>query len=311
MPKYGDAWVDEMVDAVPFATIARREAARSQLKAMVRLLNVSVESAPPPTPPVTQQSIFAKPGWMAVRFDKLPTTLELARAGVFWVAAILSHGVDGNGLHSLDTDDKENQAWLAAGKAQPYRDKGIKVGGWGWQQGWRAAAEAEVAAEYVKVWTLDLWIANGEESWKDTNQPEVFTANFAAQLALAGKSGLPVAWSVLGAASGTNVFPFDYKAFTSRGWHVLPQAYPSQAPEYDLPSVIDHAVRAGIPLNMLHPTVARYDPPADAAVGAFKPTVEAWCERLKEAKARGVTGFSVWASDFSVDDVRRLVEAAR
>jgi hypothetical protein len=305
MPKYGDVWVDELVDAVAFATIARREAARSQLKAMVRLLNVSVGPAPPP---VTPTSIFAKPGWMAVRYDKLPSPADLARAGVFWVAAILSHGYDGNGAHSLDTDDRENQAWVASPKPKPYRDLGIKVGGWAWCQGFKPETEAATAATWISGWGLDLWIANGEEAWKGNDQPERYADELGEQLGLR-KLSTPVAWSVLGAASGTNVYPFDYQAFLSRGWQILPQAYPSQAPEYDLPSVIAHAKRAGIPLNMLHPTIARYDPPADAALGAFKPTVEAWCERLKEAKAAGVNGFSVWSGDFSLEDVRKLVQA--
>lgn len=298
MTLYGDLWVDELVNSATFTTPGRKAAARSQLKAMVALLNE--HAAQPDPPPVPAPSIFAQPGWMAVRYDKLPSPAELAAARVKWVTAILSHGVDGNGGHSLDTDDRENQGWLATGSARAYRDAGVKVGGWAWQQGFNAGTEAQIAKTYIESWALDLWIANGEEVWKGNDQPGKFAAAFASVT----PAGLPVAWSVLGAAHGQNVYPFDYQAFTSRGWHILPQAYPQQSADYKLSLCIDHAVRAGIPLNLVHPTIANYGLQSPQA---YWPTMEGWAIELREAKARGVTGFSVWSHDFTVEQVRDLV----
>jgi hypothetical protein len=312
MPKYGKAWVDELVDATAFATIARREAARSQLKLMVDVLEREAQGQTPgTTPPVTQPHIFAKPGWMGVRYDALSPPAELARAGVFWVAAVLSHGANADGSHNNDVDDQTNQAWLAAGKAQPYRDVGIKVGGWGWHEV-QPELEAVIARTHINTYALHFWIANGEAVWKPDDArfvkdgPERFAAHFAAQLGLAGKSGLPVAWSVLGAAVPPNVYGYDYRAFTSRGWHILPQAYPQQSPEYKLSTCIDHAVKRDVPLELVHPTIANY---GVQKPGAFQPTIATWEEELRAARARGVVGFSVWAHDFTLEDVRKLVQA--
>jgi hypothetical protein len=136
------------------------------------------------------------------------------------------------------------------------------------------------------------------------NAPERFAAALENELATRGRAGLPVGWSVLGAPPAPFVYGYDYTAFTKRGWHILPQAYPQQASEYALANVIDHAVkRARIPARFVHPTIANYGPQQAAA---FKPTIAEWGEALREGQRQGITGYSLWAHDWVAGDVGTL-----
>lgn len=260
------------------------------------------EPAPVPT-------IFSEFGWLAVQYKELLDPATLADAGVRWVAAVVSHGANVDGSHNNDVDDQENQAWLAAGNAKPYRDAGIKVGAWGWHEV-MPEIEAVIAATHVANHQLDFWIANAEAVWKPdatnfiTNAPERYAVALEQELASRGIEGLPVAWSVLGAPPAPFTYGYDYKAFTRRGWHILPQAYPQQSPEYELGNVVEHSlVRAGIPPEFVHPTIANYDP---QKVEAFKPTISDWSAAIERGRARGVVGYSLWAHNWQPDDVRTL-----
>lgn len=270
-------------------------------------------TAPTPTP--VQQSVFALDGWMAVRFDKLPTPAELSAVGIKWVAAIVNHGANPDGSHALDPDDHANHAWFAQGKDDPYRAAGIKVGAWGWNQGFFPAIEAWMAAETIKVYGLDLFITNGENDWKGNDLPDQWARAMQAELAArALPATFPVAWSTLGAAAGEFIFPFHYSAFTSRGWHILPQAYPQESGEYTLlrkgdnQGVIEHSQDAGIPRNMVHPTIANYPARTDKP-GAFKPTIDQWIADIRSAQQLGVVGISLWAHDWSPAEYTKLLAA--
>jgi hypothetical protein len=300
MAKRGDKWVDDLVNSITWPETngtTRKEAARRQLKEMVALLNK--EDAEDDKPSLVTQSLFDKPGWFAVRFDRLPSPGELVDANISWIAAILSHGYDGNGGHSLDTDDKENQAFLARGAHLPYKNAGIKVGGWGWCQGFHAMIEADVADTYQRAWNLDFWIANGEEAWKNNTQPEIFSDTINGH-----NPTLPVGWSTLGAASGKNVFPFMYASFTNRGYHILGQSYPQETADYELSKCLDHAERAGIPKRYFHYTIANYS--AQNRMTAYKPTMQEWEEQLMRASVRHYDGVSFWDHQWQIEDVRKL-----
>jgi hypothetical protein len=254
-------------------------------------------------------SIFAAYGWLAVRYEALMDPATLAAAGVKWVAAVVSHGVNADGSHNNDADDRTNQAWLAAGNAKAYREAGIKVGAWGWQEV-GPETEATIAATHVESFDLDFWVANGEAVWKPddgrfvANGPERFAAALERELAARGKGGLQVGWSVLGAPPAPFAYGYDYQAFTKRGWHILPQAYPQQASEYALANVIDHALaRASIPARFVHPTIANYGP---QQAGAFRPTIAEWADAIREGQRLGVAGYSLWAHDWQAPDVTTL-----
>jgi hypothetical protein len=263
-------------------------------------------SEPPPAPAPT---IFSGFGWLAVRYDALFDPAALAQAGVKWVAAVLTHGANADGSHNNDADDQTNQAWLAAGKAQPYRDAGIEVGGWGWHEV-MPEIEAVIAATHAASFNLDFWIANAEAVWKPDDSrfvndaPERYARALEVELASRGLEGLAIAWSVLGAPPAPFRYGYDYKAFTRRGWHILPQAYPQQSPEYELDNVVEHSLaRAGIRPEFVHPTIANYGPQKP---DAFKPSIAEWTQALARGRARGVVGYSLWAHDWPPDDARTL-----
>jgi hypothetical protein len=162
----------------------------------------------------------------------------------------------------------------------------------------------------VASFRLDFWIANAEAVWKPDdprfvqNAPERYAAALELELAGRGVTGLPIAWSVLGAPPAPFTYGYDYRAFTRRGWHILPQAYPQQSPEYELGNVVEHSlVRAGIPADLVHPTIANYGPQKQ---GAFKPTVADWVQAIGTARGRGVAGYSLWSHDWTPDDAVTL-----
>lgn len=259
--------------------------------------------------PVTQPTIFSSFGWFGVRYDALLDPGTLARARVKWIVAVLSHGVNRNGSHNNDVDDQENQAWLAAGKAKPYRDAGIQVGGWGWHEV-VPETEAMIAATHVATFGLDLWIANAEAVWKPDdpgfvpNAPERYAVALEAELASRSLTGLPIGWSVLGAPPAPFAYGYDYAAFTRRGWHILPQAYPQQSPEYVLDNVVEHALgRVGIRPEFVHPTIANYGPQKPEA---FRPSIADWSQAIERGRRRGVVGYSLWAHDWGQSDVDTL-----
>ena len=112
---------------------------------------------------------------------------------------------------------------------------------------------------------------------------------------------------MLGAPPAPFVYGYDYAAFTKRGWHILPQAYPQQSSEYDLANVIDHAVaRAKIPARFVHPTIANYGP---QKADAFKPSIAQWVDALRLGRKQGVAGYSLWAHDWQAADVATLGSA--
>jgi hypothetical protein len=267
------------------------------------------EQPEPSRGPAPAPSIFREYGWFAVRYDALFDPATLAAAGVKWVAAVVTHGANADGSHNNDADDQTNQAWLAAGKAQAYRDAGIKVGAWGWHEV-MPEIEAVIAATHVASFHLDFWIANAEAVWKPDdgrfvpNAAERYAQAFEKELAARGITGLPVGWSVLGAPPAPFTFGYDYGAFTRRGWHILPQAYPQQSPEYVLDNVVDHALRRiGTRPEFVHPTIANYGP---QKADAIKPTIAEWSQALGNARKEGVVGHSLWAHDWTTEDARTL-----
>ena len=272
-----------------------------------RVLAIDHDAEQPEDPPAIQPSIFAQPGWFGVRFERLPNAAELVEAGIKWIVAPLSHGANGDRSHATDADDASNQAWLGNGQALPYRARGIKVGGWMWHQGFHADVEAAIADINISNYTLDLFISNGEEAWKGNTQPELFAAALSPRLP---HSGFPVAWSVLGAASGRNVFPFDYRAFTRRGWHILPQAYPQDSGDYEPDLCLDHAERAVIPKPFVHLTISNGQP-VPGRPGTFRPPLSYWETAMRLMRDRGYGGVSFWAHDFLIHEVTRIVTAAR
>jgi hypothetical protein len=276
--------------------------ARSESPASSKAPAPSRASTPPP-------SIFREFGWFAVRYDALFDPATLVRAGVKWVAAVVSHGANADGSHNNDADDQANQAWLAAGNAKPYRDAGIKVGAWAWHEV-MPETEAWIAATHAANFQLDFWIANAEAVWKPDdsrfveNAPERYAAALERELASRGLAELPVAWSVLGAPPAPFTYGYDYQAFTRRGWHILPQAYPQQSPEYVLDNVVEHALNlVKIRPEFVHPTIANYGPQKP---DAFKPTIDEWSQALERGRKRGVIGCSLWAHDWQLDDARAL-----
>lgn len=315
MGTLGTRWIDEHAGTAPLgADLDKRTAAAlraltrggytDELKAAVAAYNRDQQPAPAPV----VHPLWSGFGWVLEKFSDLWDPATLKASGITWAAACLHHGFNADGSQNLSSTDAASQAWLAAGNAQAYRAAGIKVGGWAWHER-VPESEADVADICIKNWGLDFWIANAEQTWKQEPGGVVNAAErYARRLHPLVPAGYPVAWSPLGAAAGDNVFPYDYKAFTERGWHVLPQAYPQQSPEYALSLCLDHSERAGIAKRLVHCTIANYAP---QKAGAFKPSITEWATELGRARARGYLGASLWDQPWTPDEVRTLAAAAR
>lgn len=324
MGTIGTKWIDDLraLTGLPAPDELEKRTAASvralaqggyddELKALVAMYNAD-QQAPVPT----GHPLWRSGGWFGVRFDAIDLVL-CQRMGLRWIAGVTSHGVNQDGSHAYSAhEDIPNQTWLAGGGVARAHSRGLAVIGWQWNQGKgepHTQTEAWIADQHVRAFGLDGYIANGEEDWKGNEFPGVWAARFKA-LTL-DLPNLAVAWSTLGAATGTNVYPFDYGAFLSRGWDIMPQAYPQQSPEYWLKpqgvngqpgyqqGTVEHSIRAGIPIARFHPTIADYLPQVP---GAFRPTMDQWVDALEWSRIRGVRGFSLWAHDWSADEVARL-----
>lgn len=140
-----------------------------------------------------------------------------------------------------------------------FRAHGIAVGGWGYEDG-KPTIEAVLADLAVRRYGLDFFIADAESQYEQTKKlhgwkrSEVFVATFRSL-----EPTLPAALTTYGAATTPFVLPIDYASWRNAGFDLLPQAYYNQFPTAYRPDMtVAHSLRAGWPLDRVHPVLGVY-----------------------------------------------------
>jgi hypothetical protein len=140
-----------------------------------------------------------------------------------------------------------------------FRAHGIAVGGWGYEDG-RPLIEAVLADLAVRRYGLEFFIADAESQYEQTaklhgwKRSEVFVDTFRSL-----EPTLSAALTTYGAAIAPWVLPIDYASWRNAGFDLLPQAYYNQFPKQSRPDMtVAHSLRAGWPLDRVHPVLGVY-----------------------------------------------------
>jgi len=140
-----------------------------------------------------------------------------------------------------------------------FREHGIAVGGWGYEDS-KPLIEAVLADLAVRRYGLDFFIADAESPYEQTKKlhgwgrSKTFVDTFRSL-----EPTLPAALTTYGAATASWVLPIDYASWRDAGFDLLPQAYYNQFPKADRPDMtVAHSVRAGWPLDRVHPVLGVY-----------------------------------------------------
>jgi hypothetical protein len=140
-----------------------------------------------------------------------------------------------------------------------FREHGIAVGGWGYEDG-KPLIEAVLADLAVRRYGLDFFIADAESQYEQTKKlhgwgrSKVFVDTFRSL-----QPTLPAALTTYGAATAPWVLPIDYASWRNAGFDLLPQAYYNQFPKSYRPDMtVAHSLRAGWPLDRVHPVLGVY-----------------------------------------------------
>jgi hypothetical protein len=267
------------------ANPAVRRRINSNLDTAKRIEVVRHVTAPAPPPPLTVPSIHMEPGLFTVT-PRDESAQHFYDIGFRWIIRQAQNDVQ---IQPFDLS-----AW---------RNVGFKTGVWGVtydaanfaRDGHALATQANQAGPNGAP--CDLLLIDAEECLKNADPAPLIQA----LAAFKGPKGL----STLGAASGDNVFPINYKAFLDAGYDIYPQAYYGWALEYEPAHVIDHAKRAGIPLDRLHLTIdsSGENQPAPVGLGRGVQAAE-WVSLVQATVSHGYRAgpdISVFMQEFDYD----------
>jgi len=155
-----------------------------------------------------------------------------------------------NGFNQIDIDPM----WISV-----FRAHGIEVGGWGYEDS-AALIDAVLAHLAIQRYGLDFYIADAESPYEQTKKlrgwknSATFTRVFRSL-----EPTLPAAMTTYGAAEAPFVLPIDFASWRNAGFDLLPQAYYNQFPKQYRPDLtVEHAQRAGWPLDRVHPVIGVY-----------------------------------------------------
>jgi hypothetical protein len=139
------------------------------------------------------------------------------------------------------------------------RAHGIAVGGWGYEDS-KSTIEAVLADLAVRRYGLEFFIADAEAPYEQTKKLHGWkrSAEFVDTFRSLEPT-LPAALTTYGAATAPFVLPIDYAAWRNAGFDLLPQAYYNQFPKAYRPDMtVAHSLRAGWPLDRVHPVLGVY-----------------------------------------------------
>jgi hypothetical protein len=170
---------------------------------------------------------------------------ELEQNHFTWVAFHFTNGFDQQDLDPM---------WISV-----FRAHGISVGGWGYTDS-ASLIDAVLADVAIRRYGLDFWIADAEAPYEQTRKSHgwqnsaTFTRVFRRL-----QPTLPAALTTYGAATAPFVLPIDYASWRNAGFDLLPQAYYNQFPKSYRPDLtVAHSLRAGWPLDRVHPVIGVY-----------------------------------------------------
>ena len=181
-----------------------------------------------------------------------------------------------NGLNQIELDPM----WIDV-----FREHGISVGGWGFEEE-HPLIDAVLADLAVRTYGLDFYIADAEAPYLQTKKvhgwkrSKTFVDVFRSL-----QPTLPAALTTYGAAAPGYVMPLDYASWRNAGFELLPQAYYNQFPLVYRPDMtVAHSLRAGWTLDQVHPVIGVY---RKYPAANYVPLLE----------AAGTHGFSVFLGD--------------
>jgi hypothetical protein len=133
------------------------------------------------------------------------------------------------------------------------RSQGWKIVGWASTVG-DPKQSATRAANAVSQYSLDGWIANGEEWWEKQHSElgPVWLKEFQKQCSK------PLALSCLSSTTGNYARSFQYIPWIQNKLSIQPQVYGNDIPELTVDACIGTMTRAGIPPGLLNLTFGTY-----------------------------------------------------
>jgi hypothetical protein len=133
------------------------------------------------------------------------------------------------------------------------------VGGWGYEDG-KPTIEAVLADLAVRRYGLDFFIADAESQYEQAKKLHGWTRSVVfVDTFRSLEPTLPAALTTYGAATAPFVLPIDYASWRNAGFDLLPQAYYNQFPKAYRPDMtVAHSLRAGWPLDRVHPVLGVY-----------------------------------------------------
>lgn len=163
-----------------------------------------------------------------------------------------------------------------------FRAHGIAVGGWGTEDQ-HPLIDAALADFMVRRYGLDFYIADAERPYESTYDGGWRSKTFVGEFRRL-EPDLPAALVTFGAAPAPWVLPIDYASWRDAGFQLLPEAYYNQYKVYRPDLTVAHALRAGWPVQLVHPVIGVYH---DYPASKYVPLLQ----------TDGAEGFSVYLAD--------------
>lgn len=248
--------------------------------------------------PAAGAPVWKEPGVFVWHAGAFPADIALQRLkalGIKWVALQIADGL---------TVNAETEQALAAGYIQRLRAAGIKVGFWGVNRT-EPEAEAKLAADLVRKWGADFYIANAEIEYKYTSQdgsPSVENWSRSRRWVETFRKELPDIAAGLSSYGRADLADLDWKAWRDAGFDWLPQAYLNEFDINDPALCVEGAMKVGWPRDRVHPTLGLW--------GGGQSRVVPVSEYVASLRRSGSIGFSSYlAEQMSEEDWQNLGEA--
>lgn len=235
--------------------------------------------------PAAGAPVWKTPGmfvWHAGAFPADIAVEKLKAQGIKWVALQITDGM---------TVNDETTRELQAGYIQKLHAAGIQVGFWGVNRN-EPEAEARLAADQVKQWGADFYIANAEFEYKYTDpqgKPDPVAFERSKRWVDTFRKALPDLPASISSYGRADMADLDWKVWRDNGFDWLPQAYLNEFDINDPKLCVDGAVKAGWPRDRVHPTLGIW--------GGGQSRIVSAAEYVERLRAAGSVGFSSYLAE--------------